>query len=514
MSLRTRAGQGGVATGIAAILFASLSVPTAAAAPGPGAGGVGDPYYPGAGNGGYDVAHYDIRLTYQPATDLLSGSTTILATATQDLSSFNLDFGLKVKSVRVNNAVAKFANDPKDPSELVVTPAKPLAKGKPITVVVSYADTPSQVKIDGVTAWKKTPDGALAVDEPQSAEWWYPSSDHPTDKANFDVSVEVPDNVSALSNGTLTGKTKQRAGWTRWNWRSTQPQATYLASLEIGAFEVLESTTPSGQQFITAYDPALGAALPSAKVSIERSPEVVEFLETQFGPYPFDAQGGVASNGIGFALENQTRPVYGNGFWRRGANTSVVAHELAHQWFGDSVSLGRWSDIWLNEGFASYAEYLWSEQEGEGTVDELAEYTYNLYPADSDFWQVLPGDPGAENQFDGAVYDRGALAVHALRKAVGDEAFFQLLKTWQAQKKGGHARISEFIALAEKISGKPLHELFQTWLFQKGRPATSPNGASAEVSAGSVARSAGGALVQPKSFPEIQFTHQQLAAHG
>jgi aminopeptidase N len=503
MRSRTRAGLGAVAGGVAVVLLSA----TASAAPGPGAPGVGDPYYPGAGNGGYDVAHYDLRLTYQPATDLLSGTTTISAKTTQELSSFNLDFGLKVNSVRVNNAPAKFANDPKDPSELVVTPSKALAKNQAITVVVNYADTPSKVVIDGFTGWKKTPDGALAVDEPQIAEWWFPSSDHPTDKATYDVSVEVPDNVSALSNGTLVRKTKQRAGWTRWNWRSTQPQATYLTSLEVGAFEVNQSTTPDGKPFITAYDPALGDSLEAAKASVERTPEINEFLASKFGPYPFEAQGGVVTPGIGFSLENQTRPVYGGGNFRSGSNTTLIAHENAHQWFGDSVALGKWSDIWLNEGFASYAEYLWSEHEGEGTVDELAEYTYQSYAADDPFWQVLPADPGAANQFDGAVYDRGALTLQALRKAVGDDKFFEILKTWVTTKKGGTGVIPEFIALSEKISGKPLHDLFQTWLYTKGKPAVSPNGAAPQAFKAQ-------ALVQPKSFPQIKANHQSLAANS
>jgi aminopeptidase N len=490
-----------VAAGVTVVLLSA----TAGASPAPGAPGAGDPYYLGAGNGGYDVAHYDIRLTYQPATDLLSGTTTITATATQDLARFNLDFGLKVNSVRVNNAVAAFTNDPADKSELQVTPANPIAKGLPITVVVNYADTPSKVVIDGFTAWKKTSDGALAVDEPQIAEWWYPSNDHPTDKATFDVSVEVPDNVSALSNGTLVRKTKSRIGWTRWNWRSTQPQATYLTTLEVGAFQVNQSTTPAGQPFVSAYDPALGASLGAAQASVERTPEINEFLATQFGPFPFEAQGGVVSGGLGFALEAQTRPVYSNAFFRSGSNTSVIAHENAHQWFGDSVSLGKWSDIWLNEGFASYAEYLWSEHEGEGTADELAEYTYQFYPADSQFWQVLPADPGADKQFDDAVYDRGAMALHALRKEVGDDTFFQILKTWQVTKKGSTGVTPEFTALAEKISGKPLRDLFQIWLYTKGKPAVSPNGPAPQAFTAQA--------LAPKSFQQIQANHEALAVN-
>ncbi|TKG73671.1 M1 family metallopeptidase [Prauserella endophytica] len=500
MRLPTRAATGAVATGLATVLLAT----TASAAPAPGDPGLGDPYYPGAGNGGYDVAHYDIRLTYQPDTDQLAGTTTILATTTQELSSLNLDFGLKVNSVRVNNQPARFAKDPDDFTELVVTPRRPLAKNQFVTVVVTYADVPSKVTIDGYQAWKKTPTGALAVDQPTIAEWWYPSNDHPTDKATFDISVEVPDDVSALSNGTLVRKTKQRKDWTRWNWRSTEPMATYLAFIAVGDYEVLQSETPSGQPFVTAYDPLLGPSLPAAKASIERSPEVVEFLEGYFGPYPFEAQGGIATTGLGFALENQTRSVYDAAFFRSGTNMSVVVHENAHQWFGDSVALGAWSDIWLNEGFATYAEFMWSEYAGEGTADELAQYVYELYPADDEFWQVLPGDPGPENQFHAAVYDRGALAAHALRKAVGDDAFFTILRTWLEKKKDSHGTIPEFVELAERISGQQLDEVFETWLFTAGKPAESPNGTPATARAAAVA--------QPESYPEIRFTHEQLAA--
>ncbi|MQA08271.1 MAG: M1 family peptidase [Pseudonocardiaceae bacterium] len=485
-----------MATGLATVLLSTA----ASAAPEPGAPGIGDPYYPDAGNGGYDVGHYDIRLTYQPGGDKLSGTTTILATTTQELSSFNLDFALRTTSVRVNNAPAEFSKQA--PTELKVTPAKPLAKGQPITVVVRYADVPSNVDVDGFTAWKKTPDGALAVDQPDIAEWWYPSNDHPLDKATHDVSAEVPDEVSALSNGTLVGKTKQRPGWTRWNWRSIHPQATYLTLLAVGDFEIRDARTPGGQPFVTAYsnrlDPANSQA---AKASVERSPEVAEVLAKDFGPYPFEAHGGVVTPDIGFALENQTRSAYDEVFFARGtSNTYVVAHEVAHQWFGDSVSVGGWRDIWLNEGFASYAEYLWSDYLGEGTPKELAQYVYDSYPADDEFWQVLPGDPGPENQFHPAVYDRAALTVQALRTEVGDAAFFEILRTWLAERSGGTGTTKDFVALAERISGTSLDSLFDTWLFTKGKPATGPNGAAAAYRA----------QAEPESYPKIAATHREL----
>ncbi|GAA0236204.1 M1 family metallopeptidase [Saccharothrix mutabilis subsp. mutabilis] len=495
MSLRAKLTLG---TATAASLLLLAGTATAAE---PGAPGIGDPYYPNAGNGGYDVSHYDIRLNYQPTSDNLSGTTTIVARTTQDLSRFNLDFLLKVSSIRVNNRVASFTQSG---GELVVDPKQSLRKGSDVTIVVTYSDVPSSHAVDGYTAWKRTADGALAIDEPDIAQWWYPSNNHPTDKATFDVSVAVPDGVEVISNGLFNGTAKQINGWTRWRWRSLKPQATYLTYVAIGQFEVRQSTAPNGQPVVNAYSLNLGENELPAKASVERTPEVTEFLEQSFGPYPFEAQGGVVAPGIGFALENQTRSTYDPAFFRRGANTYVVAHEVAHQWFGDSVSVQRWRDIWLNEGFASYAEFLWSEHVGEGTAQENAEYIYDLYPADSAFWQVLPGDPGAADLFHGAVYDRGALAVHALRVAVGDEAFFTILKRWTQQKKYGNGTVEEFIALSESVSGQQLDELFQTWLFTPGKPAAAPGAATFATQA---------VVAEPKAFQKIRETHVLLDSH-
>jgi aminopeptidase N len=501
MRARNRAGLlGALAAGIATVLL----VGTAGATPTPGAPGVGDPYYPDAGNGGTFISHYDIRLTYNPANDLLSGSTTLLLTATQDLSRFDLDFALKASSVLINNRPAKFTSNTGD-GELVVTPAAPLLKGQTATVVVSYAADPSTAKVDGQTVWKRTKDGgALGIDEPQSAEWWYPSNDHPTDKGTFDVSIEVPNDMVAISNGTLVRKSQNRAGWTRWNWRSTHPQATYLTSFVVGKYQVDYETTPDGKPFITAYGDDLGDSLDAAKASVERTPEIDEFLASKFGPYPFEAEGGVVTTGIDFSLENQTRPTYGVDNFSSGANTSLIAHENTHQWFGDNVSLGRWSDIWLNEGFATYAQFMWSEHEGEGTAADLAQYVYDSNGPDSPLWKFEPADPGAANQFDDAVYDRGALTLQALRTTVGDDAFFKILQAWQVQHAGKSGVIPQFIALAEQISGKPLDALFHMWLYTTGKPPVGPN-----TTASAMAR----VVAKPASYDQIEQTHQFLAAH-
>jgi aminopeptidase N len=494
-------------TTLATVFALALGAQSAQAAPAPGSPGIGDSYFPDYGNGGYDVGHYDIRLRYAPDTDQLTGTTTILATATQDLSSFDLDFVLDVSSVRVNNRAATFSRQ--GAHELVVTPARSVTAGSALTVVVTYSGIPSSVTADGLTGWTRTDDGALAVNEPESAWWWFPSNDHPLDKATFDVSVLAPDDVKVISNGVQSSApVPGPIGWSRWYWRSVKPQATYLAVLAIGHYSIENDTSSDGSPIVTAYSDELGDFDGAARASVGRTDEILDWESGIFGPYPFEARGGVVvpPAALGFALEAQTRPVYDGRFWRRGSNTYVVAHENAHQWFGDSVSVAGWRNIWLNEGFASYAEWLWSEQQGEGTVQELADFAYASHPADDPFWQVEPGDPGSGRVFDNAVYTRGALALQALRLRVGDPAFFAILQGWAAQKRYGNGTIEQFEALAEQISGQDLDSLFQVWLFTPGRP---PAPTPAAVSSARVKADA--APAQPRSWAKIQETDALLA---
>lgn len=219
------------------------------------------------------------------------------------------------------------------------------------------------------------------------------------------------------------------------------------------------------------------------RASFARQPEIIRFLSSKFGPYPFATAGGVVDDlRTGFALENQTRPVYDPGFWDEGQNDGVVVHEVAHQWYGDSVSVARWRDIWLNEGFASYAEWLWGEKDGEGTADQTFDFFYNDFqPNDPNFWNYKIGNPGRGNEFVDAVYVRGAMTLHVLRRTVGDHDFFTIMRKWAAQRRGGNGTVQQFIALAEHVSGQQLDDLFDTWLFTSGKPSLP----SARVAAGS-----------------------------
>ena len=491
-------------TAAACCAVAFLAYPASAGNSGPGAPGLGDEYFPNYGNGGYDVEHYNIDVRYQPADDSLRGTTTIVAKPTQNLTAFNLDFALPVKSIRVNGQPAKVRQEG---LETTVTPTQPLLEGSEATFVVEYEGVPSSIPLNGgKSPWVRTSDGALAVGEPEIASWWFPSNDHPQDKATYDISVAVPDGTQVVSNGVNT-KTSSLAGWTQWNWRETKPTATYLAFLAIGQYDINTKTGAFGQPFVTAYSKKLGDNSGAAKASIERTPEVVEFLTGLFGEWPFEAQGGVgAGEGLNFALENQTRPTYSHKFFTRGANMSVIVHENAHQYFGDSVSVNTWRNIWLNEGFASYAEWLWSESQHTGTAQQLFDHYYSAKPAEDPFWQVKPGDPGADKVFDDAVYDRGAMTLHALRNVIGDQALLDTVRTWVKDRKYATGTVEDFIKLSEEKSGKNLDDFFRVWLFTPGNPPASEQSGIPRSAATHTA-------AVPPAVAEIDATHELVHKH-
>jgi aminopeptidase N len=366
----------------------------------------------------------------------------------------------------VNGTAAKSA---KDGNELVVTPAAGLTEGKAFTVVVDYGGTPGRLGNDtlGQGGWLRTDDGAIALGQPESASTWYPVNDHPSDKATFKLAMTVPDGLEVLSNG-VPGPRDRDGGWTTWHWAESAPMASYLSTVVIGQYRLTESKH-AGKPLVNAVPDSLPANGPASR-SMALTGEISDFLATRFGPYPFDAYGGVVVKDprIGYALETQSRPVYGNSFFSRGVNGGVVAHELAHQWFGDSVALERWKDIWLNEGFATYAEWLWADHEGELTLAESFDRVYSTYPWDQPGQKA--GDPGVNRIFGNAVYQRGGMTVYALQKKIGDDAFNRLLKQWTTDHRAGNATTEDLIALAEKISGQNLDTFFRSWLQDDAKP--------------------------------------------
>jgi aminopeptidase N len=441
-----------------------------------GSDGVGDPYFPRAGNGGYDVTAYDIHVRYDPPADRIEGQTTITALATESLSRFNLDLRLPASAATVNGQPAQIRQDG---GELQVTPVAPVPAGVPMTVRVDYAGVPSAIPSGpGVPSpWVRTADGAVAVGEPDIAAWWYPSNDHPSDKAAFTITAIVPSGLQVISNGALLGGPEAAGSdMQQWRWQESEPMATYLAFVAIGHYDIVRRDTRFGL-YLAAYDQGLDPDLAdAARASVERTPEIVEFLSGIFGPYPFRQLGGVVPNStLGFALENQTRPVYGSGFFGGGQDVTVVVHELAHEWFGDSVSVRNWRDIWLNEGFATYAEWLYAERTGGLSAKQRAAREYANHPADDNFWRIPPGAPGAAGVLDGPIYTRGGMALQALRVAVGDQNFFATLRAWATERAGGNGSVQDFLAVLERVSGKQVDDVAQTWLFAPSRPPAPPS---------------------------------------
>lgn len=521
-----------------------------------GDAGIGDPYFPLAGNGGYDVQHYTIDLDLDLPAETIFALTTIEAEALHDLIQFNLDFSdLRINSINIDGVEAQFE---RDGSELIITPAELIMAGSVFVVEIDYEGIPNP---NGGGGWVSYGDGILVAGEPVSASTWYPVNEHPLDKATytFIITVEQPNVVAA--NGTLEN-IEYVGDEATYVWEMRDPMASYLSTLVVGDFDVQTGITESGINIRNYF----AAGIPQDTITnFADQGAMLDYFESIFGPYPYEVYGSVVHDvPLGFALENQTLSVFGSSF----NNPSVVAHELAHQWFGNSVSLGNWQSIWLNEGFATYAEALWTEHAlGEDAFDnrirgiyrnmasisfevgasqlrqffdnlelvgialsnqdaqtalsalfsdvltpeQIAELTADIGPegisdeafvelaATVDFQQVdltarnlydflalldladfaeqiginpdfVIGDPGPRNLFNGQVYQRGALTLHALRLEVGDDMFFDILRTYTHRFRNGNAVIADFIVLAEEMSGQELDALFDAWLYQPKLP--------------------------------------------
>ncbi|WP_155884511.1 M1 family metallopeptidase [Actinomadura flavalba] len=447
-----------------------MTIPTLAAllassvlfAPAPGAPGAGDPYFPKAGNGGFDVASYNIALDYRPKGKRVAGTTRITATATRDLSRFNLDFtGNTVRSITVDGKKATFA---RSGGELTVTPAAALRKGAKFTAAVTYDGSPS-TRTDpslGRNGWIPTKDGAITLSQPVGSATWFPLSDHPSDKALFSYAITVPKGLQVVANGEPAGTTR-RSAKTTYRWRSEQPMAGYLAMIAIGRFDVRDGKSPGGVRTITAVDPTLNQ---NHDAFHRDTAQITDWGTSVFGRYPFGSSGGILDNvNVGYALETQNRPVYPGA-----ADQLLIVHELAHQWFGDSLTVRRWKDIWLNEGFATYAEWLWSERHGGRSAGAIFDAAYKRAASDK-AWKIKTGDPGAKNMFGGfPIYTRGAMTLHALRKTVGDATFFALLQEWPRKFAHRNVETADFVRLAEQSSGRDLRKLFDAWLYTGSKP--------------------------------------------
>lgn len=373
-------------------VIAQEATPVAAVAGcGAGSSGIGDPYFPLMGNSGYDVLHYDLALDLDVANAAIAdGKATIDAVALIDLCAFNLDFrGLDIERISVNGEPAQYT---RTGGELTVEPRASVPAGSRFTAEIVYRGTPlgqdaptigslvgmflagilgigeGQKPDQYGSGWWRGNGAIFIAGEPAGAESWYPVNGHPADKATYTLRLTVPDSYAVVANGDLVETSTGEAGTTT-VWESRDPMASYLVTFHAGRLDVEERAGPGGLPIRLAYAPQVSAG---QRAMFDRLPEMIAYFDTVFGPYPFTSAGGtIVGSPILFALETQTLPIFGqlplvgNMALREDelkGLESTVAHELAHQWFGDAVSLLRWQDIWLNEGFATYAQLLWTEQ--------------------------------------------------------------------------------------------------------------------------------------------------------
>ncbi|MFI5553777.1 M1 family metallopeptidase [Streptomyces sp. NPDC051738] len=436
----------------------------------PGGSGVRDPYFPKAGNDGYDVTHYALDLAYDPADRHLTGTAEITARAVQDLSAFDLDLkGMDVERVTVEGERARWS---RSGQELVVRPGDELDRGETFRLTVRYSGTPQTITDpDGSEeGWLAGDDGALALGEPTGSMAWFPGNHHPSDKASYDIAVTVPEGLQAVSNGELTNRTTSDRR-TTFRWHTAEPMASYVATLAIGDYDIRRSTvtgTAAGEL------PVYTAVAPSqdgpARAVLARIPEFMEWAEYNFGPYPFSSTGAIVArpNVSDYALETQNRPVFPGA-----PGTELFVHELAHQWFGNSVTPKSWRDMWLNEGFATYAEWLWREDHDGDSAQETFDALYDHGEDEhKDLWSFPPAKPtSAAHISDSPVYQRGAMVLHKIRQTVGDDTFYAIVQGWAADHRHGNADTDDFTAYVEETApGEDFTGIWEDWLYGEGKP--------------------------------------------
>lgn len=427
-----------------------------------------DPYLPANGNFGYRVSRYELDLEYKVAINRLSGTATITAATLAALRTFTLDLSdaLSVTKVSVNG---------KRPEQFRSTHGKlhiklheALPAGAAMSIVVRYGGTPSEIESYwGDVGFEELTDGVLVAGQPNGAASWFPCDDHPSAKASFHIRISTESPYYALANGELVSR-RARAGMTTWTYEQAEPTSTYLVTLQIGMYE---------RHRMAKNGAAMHAVLPNRlrhnfDHDFGRQPQMMKLFAKLFGPYPL-ASGYtvvVTDDDLEIPLEAQGISIFGANHCDGTRNAErLIAHELAHQWFGNSVTAKRWRHIWLHEGFACYAEWLWSENSGGDSAQTWARHYYERL-ADSPE-DLLLADPGPRDMFDDRVYKRGALTLHTLRGHLGDAGFFALLKDWTARYRHSTAVTDDFTGLASQYTDESLRPLWDAWLYSTRLPA-------------------------------------------
>jgi aminopeptidase N len=481
----------------------------------PGATSLGDALFPQIGNGGYDAAHYRIRLDYDPEANVFdSAATRMTARATQNLSRFSMDFqpDLDVTRVKVNGERAKFRQveatpdlspDPAvtQPWKLIVTPDRGLKRGKTFTVRVRYRGTPALITDTDTSLEGWIPachtegfldcDGAFVVNEPIGAQGWFPNNNYPTDKAQFDTVVTVPNSHTAFGVGELASRRSNGDGTSTWHWREDDPTATYLTTATVGLFDLsvtsqTEDATGRTLPLYNAIDSSYNAVQKAnVNTSLSLAPGMLNYLGSWLGPYPFDSGGAVVdrTTGVFYALEVQTKSHFSQlGSTSNDISDSTLLHEIAHQWMGNSITLSKWLDISFNEGWATWFEWIWAfETQGGDDPEAIFDDLYANTPDEE--WEIAPavldGDPA--NLFHGfPVYDRSAMTIQGVREIIGEHRFRHLLDELAQDRAHSNISIEEYIDLIVDVSDfhgqrrALLRDFLDQWLYGETKPTILP----------------------------------------
>lgn len=500
---------------LCALTVLALGASTAAAGTfQPGSKSLDDPIFPQIGNGGYDARAYEVSLNYDPATNALQAGTktTITAVATQNLSRFSLDFqrDLAISSITVDgspvagqsraDAKPKFSKDPEvtQPAKLTITPAAGIAKGAEFTVEIAYSGVPKAItdadgSLDGWVRACSSPgncDGSFTVNEPIGAQSWFPSNDHPSDKATFALHTTAPNAYTAIGPGRQASRVDNGNGTSTTTWVEDSPMATYLATATVGLFDVdtpsmIDHADGSTLPIFTAIDSAGSHDSKTAvSAAASRIPQIVNFFSKRYGAYPFETVGVVADwvPSVGYALENQTKPHFAGNEDGPAVGTSTLAHELSHQWMGDDISPEHWNDIWFNEGWATFSEVLF-DSSTDGSAQTPQQFFKGVHHSKAKYWKLAPADLNSDpaELFNGfAVYARPGAMLQGFRQIIGSDRFFEFAKGLTGGHAYGNISRKQFVAEGKRASGlhgkklKRLGSYFRQWLLGTKRPALTP----------------------------------------
>lgn len=429
-------------------------------------------------NLGFHVRAYRLDLDYRIQPNRLSGTAELQVDTYEELGTMSLDLSdhLRVQRVTATGSagvavrVARFRHRA---GKVRITFAEPVPVDHEFVLSIRYVGTPQPVRSAwGEIGWEELSNGALVASQPCGAPSWFPCDDTPDEKAYFDILISVDDPYVAIANGVLVER-RAAGSRTTWHYRPEQRMATYLATIQIGEYQLLE--------LASAPVPVRAWVPPSLRegflVDFADQARMLDHYRQLFGPYPFSGYSVVLTEDeLEIPLEAQGLSIFGANHARGDhAWERLIAHELSHQWFGNSLGLAQWNDIWLNEGFACYAEWLWFEHSADRPAAESARTHYRELAAKPQ--DLLLADPGPADMFDDRVYKRGALTIHALRCLLGDDAFFRAIRRYVAA--GAHSVVEpvdlkrEVLAQAHAlgIPDTEVDELWAAWLNRRELPA-------------------------------------------